>query len=257
MPSRVVGQASETGPDLGCSEWALEGSNLRPSPCKGDALPTELSARARRGFRVAASPADHLSQHQGKARCPACRAPIQPRGPVRSLQLALRTYQRLPSARHPSDPRLPAFVGIEGRTAANGASGSLDRGVRPHDTEGYAHADEPAACLLALARSLVIDGRHRGRRWQRGSARRRPGGLFILASQARHLPAWGCDQRFGTGWSGLTRGLRLLRPRRAHRLLRPGREPGNVARLFGRRPCTGRSGAGRLGSGRQPRDVTG
>ena len=25
--------------------WALQGSNLRPSPCKGDALPAELSAR--------------------------------------------------------------------------------------------------------------------------------------------------------------------------------------------------------------------
>ena len=28
--------------------WALQGSNLRPSPCKGDALPAELSARERR-----------------------------------------------------------------------------------------------------------------------------------------------------------------------------------------------------------------
>ena len=28
--------------------WALQGSNLRPSPCKGDALPTELSTRRAR-----------------------------------------------------------------------------------------------------------------------------------------------------------------------------------------------------------------
>ena len=25
--------------------WVLQGSNLRPSPCKGDALPAELSTR--------------------------------------------------------------------------------------------------------------------------------------------------------------------------------------------------------------------
>ena len=30
--------------------WVLRGSNLRPSPCKGDALPTELSTR--KGLRV-------------------------------------------------------------------------------------------------------------------------------------------------------------------------------------------------------------
>ena len=27
------------------SWWVLQGSNLRPSPCKGDALPAELSTR--------------------------------------------------------------------------------------------------------------------------------------------------------------------------------------------------------------------
>src|SRR6056297_4196304 len=30
------------------SWWVLKGSNLRPSPCKGDALPAELSTRAPR-----------------------------------------------------------------------------------------------------------------------------------------------------------------------------------------------------------------
>ena len=28
--------------------WVVQGSNLRPSPCKGDALPAELTTRHRR-----------------------------------------------------------------------------------------------------------------------------------------------------------------------------------------------------------------
>ena len=33
--------------------WVLQGSNLRPSPCKGDALPAELSTRGNYPFCTA------------------------------------------------------------------------------------------------------------------------------------------------------------------------------------------------------------
>jgi hypothetical protein len=49
------------GFELVSCRWALRDSNPRPSPCKGDALPAELSARS---FRVAACPADHLPEHR-------------------------------------------------------------------------------------------------------------------------------------------------------------------------------------------------
>src|SRR3954470_5778263 len=38
-------RAKQRGALLTCSWWALTGSNRRPSRCKRDALPTELSAR--------------------------------------------------------------------------------------------------------------------------------------------------------------------------------------------------------------------
>src|SRR6185295_6836281 len=40
---------SITGPSS-CNWWVLRGSNSRHSPCKGDALPTELSTRRRAGI---------------------------------------------------------------------------------------------------------------------------------------------------------------------------------------------------------------
>src|SRR6185295_11478773 len=40
---------SITGPSS-CNWWVLRGSNSRHSPCKGDALPTELSTRGRAGI---------------------------------------------------------------------------------------------------------------------------------------------------------------------------------------------------------------
>src|SRR5439155_23929234 len=43
------------------SWWALRDSNPRPSPCKGDALPAELSARAC-GRRVTARAAYHVAE---------------------------------------------------------------------------------------------------------------------------------------------------------------------------------------------------
>ena len=53
--------------------WALRGSNPRPSPCKGDALPAELSARLR---GVTARSTDHIAELDRQARSAARGAPV-------------------------------------------------------------------------------------------------------------------------------------------------------------------------------------
>jgi hypothetical protein len=122
--------------------WALEGSNLRPSPCKGDALPAELSARAFRACRVPAGPAHDLAEHRREARPSADLAPVQARCPVGPVALALGAHQRLPPGGHRPHPRRPSLVGIVGGTAAKGTPRPVARRrrsvQRPHGLPGYA-----------------------------------------------------------------------------------------------------------------------
>jgi hypothetical protein len=108
--------------------WALRDSNPRPSPCKGDALPAELSARTR---GVAAATAHDLPQRGGQTRRAASLAPVQAVGPVRAVVLAIRTHQHLHPARHRPRPRHLSLVGIEGGTVAEEAPRPVRR---PHDT---------------------------------------------------------------------------------------------------------------------------
>ena len=126
-----------------CSSlWALRVSNPRPSPCKGDALPAELSARFRGG--VAARPADHVAELDRQPRAAARGAPVQAVGPSR-LRLTRRADQYLPPAGHRSRPRHRTLVGVVGRTAASPACRSIHRLVgsveRPHVAriQGHTH----------------------------------------------------------------------------------------------------------------------
>ncbi len=122
--------------------WALRVSNPRPSPCKGDALPAELSARFRGG--VAARPADHVAELDRQPRAAARGAPVQAVGPSR-LRLTRRADQYLPPAGHRSCPRHRTLVGVVGRTAASPACRSIHRLVgsveRPHVAriQGHTH----------------------------------------------------------------------------------------------------------------------
>ena len=122
--------------------WALEGSNLRPSPCKGDALPAELSARALGACRVAAGATHDLAEHRRQARPSADLAPVQPCGPVEPVALALGAHQRLPPAGHRPHPRRPSLLGIVRGTAAERTSRPVARRrrsvQRPHGLPGYA-----------------------------------------------------------------------------------------------------------------------
>src|SRR5262247_2653727 len=96
--------------------WALRGSNPRPSPCKGDALPAELSARSR-GCRVAARATHHVAELDRQARRAARVAPVESVGPT-GLALALGTDQDLPSVRDRSRPRHGSFVRVVGGATA-------------------------------------------------------------------------------------------------------------------------------------------
>src|SRR3954469_307522 len=82
--------------------WALRVSNPRPSPCKGDALPTELSARFR-GVS-ARSTNDDITELDRQSRAAARGAPVEPVGPTR-FRLTRRADQYLPPAGHRSRPR--------------------------------------------------------------------------------------------------------------------------------------------------------
>ena len=118
--------------------WALRVSNPRPSPCKGDALPTELSARA---LCVTACPAHHLTQGHRQACSSTCGAAIEPFGPVLALLHAHRADQHLPPARDRPHPRSIPLAGIVGWATAEGTSRSVTpRGrtvQRPHGQQGY------------------------------------------------------------------------------------------------------------------------
>src|SRR6266480_2692742 len=120
--------------------WALRDSNPRPSPCKGDALPAELSARAC-GCRVTARAAHHVAELHRQARRTARLAPIQTVGPSR-VALALRAHEHLSPARHRPSPRHRTLVGVVGGTAAAPTRRSIARLVgsveRPHGPQGYA-----------------------------------------------------------------------------------------------------------------------
>src|SRR3954465_2027009 len=76
--------------------WALRGSNPRPSPCKGDALPAELSARLR---GVTARSTDHVSELDPQPRAATRCAPVQAFVPAR-FRLAGGADQDLTPARH-------------------------------------------------------------------------------------------------------------------------------------------------------------
>jgi hypothetical protein len=135
----VDGSAALVARQCGLS-WALRGSNPRPSPCKGDALPAELSARSC-GFRVAARPTHHVAELDRQTRPVAVRAPVQAVGPVRSITLAVGTHQHLPTTHHRPRPRRRSLIGVEGRAAAQDAPRPVHRlgGTveQPHDQQGY------------------------------------------------------------------------------------------------------------------------
>src|SRR6476659_2845700 len=120
--------------------WALRGSNPRPSPGKGDALPAELSARAC-GCRVTAGAAHHVTELYRQARRTTRLAPVKTVGPYR-LALALGAHEHMSSARDRPSPRHRTLVGIVGETAAAPTRRSIARLVgsveRPHGPQGYA-----------------------------------------------------------------------------------------------------------------------
>ena len=121
--------------------WALRDSNPRPSPCKGDALPAELSARVPRELRVTARAAHHSPELRRQACSSAGATPVQALGPVHALRLARRADQHLPAARDRPHPRRLPLVGIVRGSAAQGTPRSVARGegtvLRPHGSQGY------------------------------------------------------------------------------------------------------------------------
>src|SRR4051794_5617869 len=123
------------------TRWALRVSNPRPSPCKGDALPTELSARFR---GVSARSTNHMTELDRQSRAAARGAPVEPVGPTR-FRLTRRADQYLPPAGHRSRPRHRTLVGVVCRAAASPACPSIHRLVgsveRPHGAMIQGHAD--------------------------------------------------------------------------------------------------------------------
>jgi hypothetical protein len=122
-----------------CDWWALRGSNPRPSPCKGDALPAELSARLR---GVTARSTDHVSELDRKPCAAARRAPVQAFGPIR-FRLAGGADQHLTPTCHRPRPRHRSLVGVVGGTAASPARRPFVRLVesvkRPHAGKDTGH----------------------------------------------------------------------------------------------------------------------
>jgi hypothetical protein len=108
--------------------WALRDSNPRPSPCKGDALPAELSARSTT-IGMPARAAHHISQGDGQTGRPASHAPIEALLPIGTIVLAVRADQDLRSPCHRARPRHRALVGIEGGAVAEEAARPVRR---PH-----------------------------------------------------------------------------------------------------------------------------
>src|SRR5262245_42084923 len=82
--------------------WALRDSNPRPRPCKGRALPAELSARSR---GVAARPACHLSEGDGQPGASASLTSVQAVRPIGAVALTVRADQDLSPADHRPRPR--------------------------------------------------------------------------------------------------------------------------------------------------------
>src|SRR5262245_26643996 len=108
-PLRCIDGRAPVGPrEIDDLRWALRGSNPRPSPCKGDALPTELSARFR---GVSARPADHIAELDRQPGAAARDAPVEPVGPSR-FRLTRRADEDLPPAGHRSRPRHRTLVGV-------------------------------------------------------------------------------------------------------------------------------------------------
>src|SRR6185503_12882834 len=79
-PPRPSDRSTVRRPPARFPWWALRVSNPRPSPCKGDALPAELSARLR---GVTARSTDHVAELDRQARATAGGAPVQAIGPSR------------------------------------------------------------------------------------------------------------------------------------------------------------------------------
>jgi hypothetical protein len=100
---------SGRGPDrLGvvASRWTQQGSNLRPTPCKGAALPAELWVRAGRPRPNQPNDRDHSpvalrSDVSARARAP---APPPPRRPTRARRATAKPARRDPAVRRPTPP---------------------------------------------------------------------------------------------------------------------------------------------------------
>src|SRR5664280_885017 len=100
---------SGRGPDrLGvvASRWTQQGSNLRPTPCKGAALPAELWVRAGRPRPGQPNDRDHSpvalrSDVSARARAP---APPPPRRPTRARRATAKPARRDPAVRRPTPP---------------------------------------------------------------------------------------------------------------------------------------------------------
>src|SRR5450759_1404698 len=88
------------------SRWTQQGSNLRPTPCKGAALPAELWVRAGRPRPNQPNDRDHSpvalrSDVSAQARAP---APPPPRRPTRARRATAKPARRDPAVRPPTPP---------------------------------------------------------------------------------------------------------------------------------------------------------
>src|ERR1043165_8302323 len=109
--------------------WALRDSNPRPLPCKGSALPTELSARQPCGLErlaadVAARATHDLTEHRREPCRPAPFASIELDRPVGAILLTPRTHEDLSASRRRAHPRPLALVGVVGGASAQAADGT-------------------------------------------------------------------------------------------------------------------------------------
>jgi hypothetical protein len=137
-------------------QWALRDSNPRPSPCKGDALPAELSARTTT-IGMPAGSAHHVSQSDRQTGRPASRAPVEALLPIGPVVLAVGTDQDLDSPGHRARPRNLTLVGIEGRAVTKEAARPVRR---PHGPEGYPfRAGEATGCRLNHAVGVGLENR--------------------------------------------------------------------------------------------------
>ena len=104
--SRYVRSAAPGRRGVVASRWTQQGSNLRPTPCKGAALPAELWVRAGRPRPNQPNDRDHSpvalrSDVSARARAP---APPPPRRPTRARRATAKPARRDPAVRRPTPP---------------------------------------------------------------------------------------------------------------------------------------------------------